>query len=470
MFGMNEKVGRGYFKNIPDNQLVVTSRFFTIQGEGPFRGKPAFFIRLTKCNLSCSFCFVENTYIAMADGPKKKISEVEVGEEVLAYDEKSGEFKKARVTKVFESESSELIAVKTGSKENSKSKTTFCTPEHPFLVRGKGWVEAKDLQENDAIIHVSNSDLMKIKNPMCNETIRQNRNGEYVKSIEHLKMGSGKGSKGKTWVRLAGSKDKKCKVYNLEVENYHTYIADGKVVHNCDTFFDQGDPYTFEEIFDQATKEIEDFFKKKNMDVPHWADNKIGPRDIVLVLTGGEPSLQKNLSAFLDAAKKHFKYSQIESNGIILLDYPDPYLTYVVSPKCLEKDGQAVKYLSPNQKVLDRADCLKFVMGVPENDQFYPYSEVPEWALNWRLATGREIFISPMNIYNKEPQKAKELRASNSKITIAERSDIDETISFWEPDLLDMAANQRNHEYTAEYCMKHGCTLNLQIHLFASLP
>jgi 7-carboxy-7-deazaguanine synthase len=30
--------------------------------------------------------------------------------------------------------------------------------------------------------------------------------------------------------------------------------------------------------------------------------------------------------------------------------------------------------------------------------------------------------------------------------------------------------NQRNHEYAAEYCMKSGFILNLQIHLFASLP
>jgi len=33
-----------------------------------------------------------------------------------------------------------------------------------------------------------------------------------------------------------------------------------------------------------------------------------------------------------------------------------------------------------------------------------------------------------------------------------------------------LKANQRNHEFTAEYAMTYGFILNLQIHLFASLP
>lgn len=56
MFGMNEIVGKKYFKDAPKDSLLVTSRFYTLQGEGPFRGHPAYFVRLAKCNLACSFC------------------------------------------------------------------------------------------------------------------------------------------------------------------------------------------------------------------------------------------------------------------------------------------------------------------------------------------------------------------------------------------------------------------------------
>ena len=55
MFGLNEKVGKSYFKDAGD-KLFVTSIFYTIQGEGPMRGRPALFVRLAKCNLGCSWC------------------------------------------------------------------------------------------------------------------------------------------------------------------------------------------------------------------------------------------------------------------------------------------------------------------------------------------------------------------------------------------------------------------------------
>lgn len=55
MFGVNKIVGKAFFKQAKHDELLVTSRF-TLQGEGPYRGHPAYFIRLAKCNLACSFC------------------------------------------------------------------------------------------------------------------------------------------------------------------------------------------------------------------------------------------------------------------------------------------------------------------------------------------------------------------------------------------------------------------------------
>jgi 7-carboxy-7-deazaguanine synthase len=44
-----------------DGGLYVHSWFSTIQGEGPFAGRPAIFLRLAGCNLQCSRCDTEYT-------------------------------------------------------------------------------------------------------------------------------------------------------------------------------------------------------------------------------------------------------------------------------------------------------------------------------------------------------------------------------------------------------------------------
>jgi 7-carboxy-7-deazaguanine synthase len=44
-----------------DGAVYVHSIFYTIQGEGPFCGTPAVFVRLAGCNLTCPFCDTEYT-------------------------------------------------------------------------------------------------------------------------------------------------------------------------------------------------------------------------------------------------------------------------------------------------------------------------------------------------------------------------------------------------------------------------
>jgi 7-carboxy-7-deazaguanine synthase len=290
MFGTNEIVGQKYFKDAPENSLFVTSMFFTLQGEGPYAGKPALFIRLTKCNLACSF---------------------------------------------------------------------------------------------------------------------------------------------------------------------------------CDTFFDDGDWMTFSEIRTKMYHTICDYWNKKGLEVPLWAlpRGSMSFPNIVLVVTGGEPLLQKNLMDFLTTTKDMFGNMQIESNGTVNQDVPE-HVTLVCSPKCSEKNGVAVKYLAPTELILKRADCLKFVMSAEADS---PYNEVPAWAHEWKQKTGKEIYVSPMNVYNTFPQKIKILHAESGSITMDQRSTVDEVISFWEPGLLNLTDNQTNHEYTAKYCMDYGFRLNLQMHLYASL-
>tara|TARA_R100001594_G_scaffold56878_1_gene90818 strand:+ start:3637 stop:4359 length:723 start_codon:yes stop_codon:yes gene_type:complete len=57
MHGKNKV--RKYEENVGsdgDALLQVHEIFYTFQGEGPYSGKPAVFVRLTGCNLRCEFC------------------------------------------------------------------------------------------------------------------------------------------------------------------------------------------------------------------------------------------------------------------------------------------------------------------------------------------------------------------------------------------------------------------------------
>lgn len=238
----------------------------------------------------------------------------------------------------------------------------------------------------------------------------------------------------------------------------------------CDTFFDDGDWLSFDEIEEKIEKTIDQFYVSIGSDRPEWTNH--GPlmgikKKMVLVMTGGEPTLQQNIGPFLDRMSKIFKNTQIESNGIVHQPSIPIDTTLVISPKCIEKNGKALRYIKPNKDNLRVADCLKFVM---EADGDSPYNDIPDWAHQWAKDTGRPIFVSPMNVYNDEPAKSKEIRNSGcNRIELEERSSVDEVISFWEEGLLDMDANQRNHEYVAQYCVRHGYILNLQMHLYASL-
>lgn len=292
MFGTNSIIGKKFFRDAPSDSLLVTSMFFTLQGEGPFAGQPALFIRLAKCNLTCSF---------------------------------------------------------------------------------------------------------------------------------------------------------------------------------CDTFFDDGDWLTFDQIDAKIAETIDSYWTDKGQPVPDWAHTKkmagLQYPGVVLVMTGGEPLLQENISQFMVEQLRNFKAVQVESNGIPETTVPEG-VTLVCSPKCMEKDSVAVKYYAPSNTIMNRADCLKFVMSADANS---PYNNVPEWAHIWKRATGKEIYVSPMNVYNSFPQKIKLLRAEKGNITMAERSTVDEKINFFEPGLLNMDAVAKNHEYVGQYCMQHGLKMNIQMHLFANL-
>lgn len=70
------------------NKIEVESHFFTIQGEGPYSGMPALFIRLSGCNLACHFC---DTQFEKNAGVFRDVQEV-ADEIILTYPANQREF------------------------------------------------------------------------------------------------------------------------------------------------------------------------------------------------------------------------------------------------------------------------------------------------------------------------------------------------------------------------------------------
>ena len=53
--------------------LVVNEIYLSLQGESTFAGLPCVFVRLTGCNLRCSYC---DTAYAFTEGKRRSLDEI----------------------------------------------------------------------------------------------------------------------------------------------------------------------------------------------------------------------------------------------------------------------------------------------------------------------------------------------------------------------------------------------------------
>ncbi|HEX7957374.1 MAG TPA: RHS repeat-associated core domain-containing protein, partial [Pyrinomonadaceae bacterium] len=160
-------------------------------------------------------CFNAGTEVLTAKGPAA-IQDLQLGDEVLAYDEAAGRVEPHRVVALFTRNAGEEVLVGAGGE------VIRTTPEHRFWVEGEGWVEAASLRRGDVLVSAG---------------------GEPVEV-------SGVGR------RPAGRL-----VYNFEVETAHTYFVSraGVLVHNqckllgfMKTAWQQGGKKAVQEWSDQS--------------------------------------------------------------------------------------------------------------------------------------------------------------------------------------------------------------------------
>lgn len=100
-------------------------------------------------------CFIAGTEITLGNGDVKNIEDVTIEEEVLTYNEQTGNTETGIVGELNKHEVDKVIRL---TLDNSIIITT--TEEHPFYVNEKGWVKAKDLKELDTCKKVSGEEAI----------------------------------------------------------------------------------------------------------------------------------------------------------------------------------------------------------------------------------------------------------------------------------------------------------------------
>ena len=137
-----------------------------------------------------SYCFVAGTLVTTEDG-QEPIEEIEVGDKVLSEDETTGEVAVKTVTETYVNETDELIHI------GVNGETISATPTHPFYVDKLGWTLARSLRAGDVLV-LSNGELV------------------TVEWVQHEILES------------------PIKVYNFEVQDFHTYFVgqSSVLVHN----------------------------------------------------------------------------------------------------------------------------------------------------------------------------------------------------------------------------------------------
>ena len=176
-------------------------------------------------------CFVAGTAVVTSVG-LVAIEHIKPGDMVLAENEETGEIAYKEVVRTFTNTTEELTHV-TITTEDGQVETIDATPQHPFYVEGKGWVEASALHA-----------------------------GMVVWLAD--------GTKAVVTDVVTEGLEEPVTVYNFEVTDFHTYFVgdSGVLVHNkcngenhhiaSDKSVVSGYTEQYQQVFDQAGMSLQD--------------------------------------------------------------------------------------------------------------------------------------------------------------------------------------------------------------------
>lgn len=152
--------------------LVVNEIYLSVQGESTWAGLPCVFIRLTACNLRCSYC---DTAYAFTEGGRKSVDDI-----CARVDELAGPFENAGAQRL------PLIELTGGEPLLQKSSigmmTRLCDSGYTVLLETSG---AHDVAAVDARVHK----IMDLKSPSSGEMKRIRwENLSHLSSLDEIKF------------------------------------------------------------------------------------------------------------------------------------------------------------------------------------------------------------------------------------------------------------------------------------------
>lgn len=160
-------------------------------------------------------CIDENSLV-MVPGGDVKIKELRVNDQVYCYND-LGELRVKKVLNVIDKGKKECIRLNWIDADSGTKGYLVCTPDHLIRLESGEWVQAGKLNIGDKLCYLARSCEDSIKMHIAGrfnvpECEKNNEHTHYVESIT------------KVGVRH---------VYDLEIEDYHNFIANEINVHNC---------------------------------------------------------------------------------------------------------------------------------------------------------------------------------------------------------------------------------------------
>jgi 7-carboxy-7-deazaguanine synthase len=151
------------------DSLVVNEIYLSLQGESTFAGLPCVFIRLTACDLRCSYC---DTAYAFTEGKKKSLPEIRAEVKRLAIP--------------FSNRQLPLVELTGGEpllqKNSLPLMKSFCDDGFTVLIETGG---AHDISKIDPRVHR----IMDLKCPASGEVARNRfENIAHLKSTDEIKF------------------------------------------------------------------------------------------------------------------------------------------------------------------------------------------------------------------------------------------------------------------------------------------